>query len=86
MLGGEDREMTILFSDVRGFTAISEIYKDDPQGLTSLMNRLLTPLTNTIVDHDGTVDKYIGDAVMAFWNAPLDVPTMNLVRVRPRWR
>jgi adenylate cyclase len=59
---------------VRGFTAISEIYKDDPQGLTSLMNRLLTPLTNTIVDHDGTVDKYIGDAVMAFWNAPLDVP------------
>ena len=45
MLGGEEREMTMLFSDVRGFTAISEIYKDDPQGLTSLMNRLLTPLT-----------------------------------------
>jgi adenylate cyclase len=73
VLGGEERDMTILFSDVRGFTAISEIYKDDPQGLTSLMNRLLTPLTNTIIDHDGTVDKYIGDAVMAFWNAPLDV-------------
>ena len=70
--------MTILFSDVRGFTAISEVYKDDPQGLTSLMNRLLTPLTNTIVDHDGTVDKYIGDAVMAFWNAPLDVPHHEL--------
>jgi adenylate cyclase len=74
VLGGEERDMTILFSDVRGFTAISEIYKDDPQGLTSLMNRLLTPLTNTIIDHDGTVDKYIGDAVMAFWNAPLNVP------------
>jgi adenylate cyclase len=74
VLGGEVRDTTILFSDVRGFTAISEIYKDDPQGLTSLMNRLLTPLTNTIIDHDGTVDKYIGDAVMAFWNAPLDVP------------
>ncbi|MGB6752372.1 MAG: adenylate/guanylate cyclase domain-containing protein [Xanthobacteraceae bacterium] len=74
VLGGEQRNMSILFSDVRGFTAISESYKDDPQGLTSLMNRLLTPLTNTIVDHDGTVDKYIGDAVMAFWNAPLDVP------------
>ena len=74
VLGGEEREMTILFSDVRGFTAISESYKDDPQGLTSLMNRLLTPLTNTIIDHKGTIDKYIGDAVMAFWNAPLDVP------------
>src|SRR5215831_11345820 len=73
VLGGEERDMTILFSDVRGFTGISEIYKDDPQGLTSLMNRLLTPLTNTIIDHDGTVDKYIGDAVMAFWNAPLNV-------------
>jgi len=74
VLGGEEREMTMLFSDVRGFTAISESYKDDPQGLTSLMNRLLTPLTNAIVDHEGTIDKYIGDAVMAFWNAPLSVP------------
>jgi adenylate cyclase len=74
VLGGEEREMTMLFSDVRGFTAISEFYKDDPQGLTSLMNQLLTPLTNTIVDHEGTIDKYIGDAVMAFWNAPLSVP------------
>jgi adenylate cyclase len=73
VLGGEERDMTVLFSDVRGFTAISESYKADPQGLTSLMNRLLTPLTNKIVDHDGTVDKYIGDAVMAFWNAPLEV-------------
>jgi len=78
VLGGEERDMTVLFSDVRGFTAISESYKDDPSGLTSLMNRLLTPLTNKIVDHDGTVDKYIGDAVMAFWNAPLDVPHHEL--------
>jgi adenylate cyclase len=74
VLGGEEREMTMLFSDVRGFTAISEGYKDDPQGLTSLMNRLLTPLTDAIVDQEGTIDKYIGDAVMAFWNAPLSVP------------
>ncbi len=63
--------MTILFSDVRGFTTISEIYKHDPQGLTSLMNHFLTPMTNAIIDHNGTIDKYIGDAIMAFWNAPL---------------
>jgi adenylate cyclase len=71
VLGGEEREMSILFSDVRGFTTISELYKDDPQGLTSLMNSFLTPLTNTIIDHKGTIDKYMGDAIMAFWNAPL---------------
>jgi adenylate cyclase len=57
---------------VRGFTTISEHYKDDPQGLTQLMNRFLTPLTNAIIDRKGTIDKYIGDAIMAFWNAPLD--------------
>jgi adenylate cyclase len=78
VLGGEEREMTIVFSDVRGFTAISELYKDDPQGLTSLMHRLLTPLTNAIVDQEGTIDKYIGDAVMGFWNAPLTVPQHEL--------
>jgi adenylate cyclase len=71
-LGGEEREMTIMFSDMRGFTSISETYKDDPQGLTALMNRFLTPLTNAILDRKGTIDKYMGDAVMAFWNAPLD--------------
>jgi adenylate cyclase len=74
VLGGEDRVMTVLFSDVRGFTTISEAYKDDPQGLTTLMNRFLTPVTNAIVARNGTIDKYIGDAVMAFWNAPLDNP------------
>jgi adenylate cyclase len=72
VLGGEEREMTIMFSDVRGFTAISESYKHDPQGLTALMNRFLTPLTNAILDRKGTIDKYMGDAIMAFWNAPLD--------------
>jgi adenylate cyclase len=72
VLGGEAREMTIMFSDMRGFTSISEIYKSDPQGLTSLMNRFLTPLTNAILDRKGTIDKYMGDAIMAFWNAPLD--------------
>jgi adenylate cyclase len=72
VLGGEERNMTIMFSDVRGFTTISEVYKHDPQGLTSLMNRFLTPLTNAIIDRRGTIDKYMGDAIMAFWNAPLD--------------
>ena len=74
VLGGEKRVMTVLFSDVRGFTTITETYKDDPHGLTTLMNRFLTPLTNAIVARNGTIDKYIGDAVMAFWNAPLDDP------------
>jgi adenylate cyclase len=78
VLGGEEREMTILFSDVRGFTTISEVYKDDPQGLTLLMNRFLTPMTNAIIDHNGTIDKYIGDAIMAFWNAPLSNPTQEI--------
>src|ERR1700754_1790985 len=72
VLGGEEREMTILFSDVRGFTTISESFKHDPQGLTRLMNRFLTPLTNAILARKGTIDKYMGDAIMAFWNAPLD--------------
>ncbi|HWS70110.1 MAG TPA: adenylate/guanylate cyclase domain-containing protein, partial [Steroidobacteraceae bacterium] len=72
VLGGEEREMTIMFSDVRGFTAISESYKNDPQGLTALMNRFLTPLTNAILERKGYIDKYMGDAIMAFWNAPLD--------------
>ena len=70
-LGGEEREITVMFSDVRGFTTISESYKHDPQGLTQLMNRFLTPLTNAIIARKGYVDKYMGDAIMAFWNAPL---------------
>jgi adenylate cyclase len=72
VLGGEERELTIMFSDVRGFTTISESFKSDPQGLTALMNRFLTPLTNAILARKGYIDKYMGDAIMAFWNAPLD--------------
>ena len=71
-LGGETKRLTFLFCDVRGFTAISERHKDDPQGLTRLINRLLTPMTDAILRQQGTIDKYMGDCVMAFWNAPLD--------------
>jgi adenylate cyclase len=74
-LGGEQRELTVLFSDIRGFTSIAEYYKDDPQGLTALVNRLFTPLTRDIMERHGTIDKYMGDAIMAFWNAPLDDPS-----------
>ena len=72
VLGGETRVMSVLFSDVRGFTSIAEGFKTNPSGLTALMNRLLTPLSNAIIEQRGTIDKYIGDAIMAFWNAPLD--------------
>lgn len=72
VLGGETREISILFSDVRGFTSISESYKNNPQALTALLNRLLTPLSHAVLEHNGTIDKYMGDAVMAFWNAPLN--------------
>jgi len=65
----ESREMTVLFSDVRGFTTISEGL--DPKELSSLMNEFLTPLTEVIYGHRGTIDKYMGDAIMAFWGAPL---------------
>ncbi len=73
-LGGVNRELTILFSDIRGFTSISEAMQDDPQGLTRMINAILTPLSNIILRHGGTIDKYMGDCVMAFWNAPLDDP------------
>ena len=73
-LGGERRTLSILFCDVRGFTTISEELRDDPEQLTSLINRLLTPLSDTVLQHNGTIDKYIGDCIMAFWNAPLDDP------------
>lgn len=70
-LGGERRLLTILFCDVRGFTTIAERMRDDPEGLTRLVNRLLNPLSAVILAHGGTIDKYIGDAIMAFWNAPI---------------
>ncbi|MBT5193140.1 MAG: adenylate/guanylate cyclase domain-containing protein [Rhodospirillaceae bacterium] len=71
-LGGETRNMSFLFCDVRGFTTISESFKSNPQGLTRLINRFLTPLTNAILARNGTIDKYMGDCIMAFWNAPLE--------------
>ena len=73
-LGGEIKSMSILFSDIRGFTQISEIFKDDPRGLTHMVNRYFTKMTDRILHRGGTIDKYMGDAVMAFWNAPLDDP------------
>ena len=72
VLGGESRELSIMFTDVRGFTAISEHYGRDVQGLTKIMNRYMTAMTAKIIENNGTLDKYIGDAQMAFWNAPLD--------------
>lgn len=72
VLGGETRELSVLFSDIRGFTAISESYKANPEGLTQLMNRFLTTLSQPILDRKGTIDKYMGDAIMAFWNAPVE--------------
>ena len=71
-LGGETRELSIMFTDVRGFTTISEHYGADVQGLTKIMNRYMTAMTSKIIENHGTLDKYIGDAQMAFWNAPLD--------------
>ncbi|MDA8842283.1 adenylate/guanylate cyclase domain-containing protein [bacterium] len=72
-LGGDTRTMTYLFSDIRGFTPISEQFKTDPQGLGNLINRYMTPMTDLVMRKEGTIDKYIGDALMAIWNAPLDV-------------
>ncbi len=70
-LGGEVRELTILFSDIRGFTSISE--RLDAQALTMLLNDFLTPMTDVLLRSEATIDKYMGDAIMAFWNAPLDI-------------
>ncbi|MFC6657443.1 CHASE2 domain-containing protein [Roseibium salinum] len=70
-LGGEIREMTLMFMDVRGFTPLSE--KLTPEELVSFLNRLLSPLSDAIQRRQGAIDKYIGDSIMAFWNAPLDV-------------
>ncbi|MCE7029873.1 CHASE2 domain-containing protein [Jiella avicenniae] len=73
-LGGERRELTILFSDIRNFTTLAESMKDEPERLTQLINRLLTPLSAAVLERGGTIDKFIGDCIMAFWNAPLDDP------------
>ena len=71
-LGGETKEMTFLFSDIRGFTPISEKYKGNPEGLTKLINRFLTRMTDVIISNGGTIDKFMGDCIMAFWNAPIE--------------
>ena len=71
-LGGETKTMTFMFSDIRGFTPISEKFKSNPAGLTKLINRFLTSMTNVIIKNGGTIDKFMGDCIMAFWNAPLD--------------
>ena len=71
-LGGNEQELSIMFTDVRGFTTISEHYGKDVQGLTKIMNRYMTAMTKAILENKGTLDKYIGDAQMAFWNAPVN--------------
>src|SRR5690606_13626172 len=70
VLGGETREITVMFCDIRGFTTISEGLS--AQDLTAFMNAYLDPLSEIVMNHRATLDKYIGDAIMAFWNAPLD--------------
>ncbi len=85
-LGGERRNLSILFCDVRGFTTLSEKLKDEPERLTTLINRLLDPLSEAILAEGGTIDKYIGDCVMAFWNAPLPSPDHAARAVRAAMR
>ena len=72
-LGGERKEMTFLFTDIMGFTPVSEVFKnnDDPEGLVELINTYLDKMTKIILANGGTIDKYMGDCIMAFWNAPL---------------
>lgn len=71
-LGGEVRDLSVMFTDIRGFTGISESLT--PEELIQLMNDFLTPMSDLVMGHRGTIDKYMGDAMMAFWNAPLDDP------------
>jgi len=81
-LGGETKELTFLFCDIRGFTPISEKYQSNPQGLTLVINKFLTPMTEIIMKNEGTIDKYMGDCIMAFWNAPLDCPNHKEMAVK----
>ena len=77
-LGGVSKDLTILFADVRGFTTISEGLQDEPERLVQIINDILTPLSDIVTENGGTIDKYMGDCVMAFWNAPLDDPEHGL--------
>jgi len=83
-LGGERREMSFLFMDIVGFTPISEYYKnnDDPEGLVDCINDYLDRMTKIVLNNGGTVDKYMGDCIMAFWNAPLDCENHAEMAVR----
>ncbi len=96
-LGGQKKELTIFFSDVRSFSAISE--KLSPEQLVHLLNEYLSAMTDIILKHMGVVDKYIGDAIMAFWNAPIDEPNHaelacnaciemkgKLIELRKKWK
>jgi Adenylate cyclase, family 3 (some proteins contain HAMP domain) len=85
-LGGERRNLSVLFCDVRGFTTLSERLKDEPERLTGLINRLLDPLSEAVLVEKGTIDKYMGDCVMAFWNAPLPSPDHPAQAVRAAMR
>jgi adenylate cyclase len=75
-LGGERKELSFLFADIVGFTPISESYmkRDDPEGLVELINKFLDAMSKIVLKNGGTIDKYMGDCLMAFWNAPLDCP------------
>ena len=81
-LGGETKEMTFLFSDIRGFTPISEKYKGNPEGLTKLINRFLTRMTDVIIANGGTIDKFMGDCIMAFWNAPIENKKHRILAIK----
>ncbi|MCY4503395.1 MAG: adenylate/guanylate cyclase domain-containing protein [Alphaproteobacteria bacterium] len=96
-LGGENRELTVMFCDIRGFTAIAEGMLAEE--LTQLVNRFLTPMSQEILEAKGTIDKYMGDSIMAFWNAPIQEPehgilacraalamSRRLTELRPSWR
>ncbi len=83
-LGGDRKELSFLFADIVGFTPISEKYmkEDDPEGLVELINKFLDAMSKVVLAHGGTIDKYMGDCLMAFWNAPLDCPNHAEMAVR----
>ena len=81
-LGGERKVLTFLFSDIRGFTPISEKFKRQPERLTRYVNKFLTAMTDIILKNGGTIDKYMGDCIMAFWNAPLDCPNHKRLAIK----
>jgi class 3 adenylate cyclase len=73
-LGGETRDVTVLFADIRGFTALAETLRDDPARLAQIMSAIMTPLTEIVLAYGGAIDKYMGDCLMAFWGAPVENP------------